>query len=144
MRAGGWRWLPAALVIVALWGMAPRVAALQQQTHSFRPAHKAASLWLRAHGVTSANVVMSRYPAIAFHAGTAWAATPAEEWPQVWRYAQTRNAGYLAVDQWEVERLRPQLGFLLDPAQAPPELRHLATLDDGAGPVVIYRIEGAS
>jgi hypothetical protein len=116
---------------------------LQQQTHSFRPAHKAAGLWLRAHGVTGADVVMSRYPAIAFHAGAAWAATPAEEWPQVWQYAQAHSAGYLVVDRWEVERLRPQLSFLLDPAQAPPELRHLATLDDGAGPVVIYRIKEA-
>ncbi|MCD6290343.1 MAG: glycosyltransferase family 39 protein [Anaerolineae bacterium] len=140
-RWSGWRWLPAVLVILLLWGMAPRVAALQQRTHSFQPAHKTAGLWLRERGATADDVVMSRYPAIAFYAGTRWAATPAEEWPQVLRYARTHNVDYLVVDEWEVKRLRPQLGFLLDPAKAPPELRHLATFDSGAGPVVVYRLE---
>ncbi len=142
-RWRAWRWLPAALVILSLWAMAPQVAALQKRTHSFQPAHKTAGLWLRDLGVTADDVVMSRYPAIAFHAGAAWAATPAEEWPQVLRYARARRVRYLVVDQWEVERLRPQLGFLLHPDQAPPELEHLATLRGGAGPVVIYRLEAA-
>ncbi len=140
----GWRWLPAALVLLVLWGMGPQVAALQRQTHSFQTAHKVAGQWLRAHGVTADDVVMSRYPAIAFHAGAAWAATPAEDWPQVLRYARARGAKYLVVDEWEVKRLRPQLEFLLDPSQAPPELRHLATLEGNAGPVVIYRLEAGS
>jgi 4-amino-4-deoxy-L-arabinose transferase-like glycosyltransferase len=143
-RGRVWRWIPAALVVLALWGMAPRVAVLQQYTHSFQPAHKAAGLWLREQGVTAGDVVMSRYPAIAFYAGTRWAATPAEEWPQVLQYARSRNVDYLVVDQWEVNRLRPQLGFLLDPAQAPPELQYLATFDSGAGPVVVYRLKPGS
>ncbi|HEY65304.1 MAG TPA: glycosyltransferase family 39 protein [Caldilineae bacterium] len=138
-----WRWLPAVLVLLILWLMAPQVAALQQRTHSFQRTHKTAGYWLRDHGVTAEDVVMCRYPAIAFHAGAAWAATPAEEWPWVLRYARARGADYLVVDQWEVERLRPQLRFLLDPAQAPPELEHLATLRGGVGPVVIYRLRVA-
>jgi hypothetical protein len=92
---------------------------------------------LRVLGATDDAVVMSRYPAIAFHAGTAWAPTPAAAWPDVAAYARNRNARYLVVDEWET-RLRPALRSLLDPSQAPPELRHLSTVDEDAGPVVIY------
>jgi hypothetical protein len=79
---------------------------------------------------------MSRYPAIAFHAGTRWAATPAEDWPAVLAYARQRNARYLAIDGWEAQ-LRPQLAFLMTPSLAPPELRYLATVDSD-DPVVLY------
>ena len=74
----------------------------------------------------------------AAHAGTRWAATPAEEWPAVLAYARQHGARYLALDGWEAH-LRPQLSFLLDPGQAPPELRHLATVA-GEDPVVLYEI----
>ena len=47
------------------------------------------------------------------------------------------GARYLAIDGWEAQ-LRPQLAFLMDPSQAPPELRHVATLTSGNDPVVIY------
>ena len=41
----------------------------------------------------------------------------------------------------EARALRPQFLPLLDhPAQAPPELAYLETIDDGTGPVVLYRI----
>jgi hypothetical protein len=82
---------------------------------------------------------MSRYPAIAFHAGAAWAPTPAATWPDVAAYAEKRHAIYLVVDEWET-RLRPALKPLLDPATAPAGLHHLATMDAGSGLVVIYEL----
>jgi hypothetical protein len=128
---------PAALLAVLLVALGPRVWVTMQRTHSFQPGHLAAATELRQLGVPEDAVVMSRYPAIAFHAGTRWAATPAEEWPAVLAYAQQRGAEYLAIDGWEAQ-LRPQLAFLLDPAQAPPQLQHLATVTSGNQPVVIY------
>jgi len=128
---------PALLLAVLLVALGPRVWVTMQRTHSFQPGHLAAAAALREQGAPADAVVMSRYPAIAFHAGTRWAATPAEEWPAVLRYARQYGARYLAIDGWEAQ-LRPQLAFLMDPSQAPPELRHVATLTSGNDPVVIY------
>ncbi len=36
-------------------------------------------------------------------------------------------------------RLRPQLAFLLGPAQAPRELEHLRTFEDGQRKTLVYR-----
>jgi hypothetical protein len=129
---------PALALAALLLVLGPRVWATMQRTHSFQPGHLAAAAELRQAGAAGEAVVMSRYPAIAFHAGTRWAATPAEEWPAVLRYARQRDARYFAIDGWEA-RLRPQLAFLLDPAQAPPELRYLTTVTSGNEPVVIYQ-----
>ncbi len=130
---------PAVLLAALLLALGPRVWVTMQRTHSFQPGHLTAAAELRQQGAPADAVVMSRYPAIAFHAGTRWAATPAEDWPAVLSYGRQRNARYLAIDGWEA-RLRPQLAFLLDPAQAPPELRHLATITSGNDPVVLYEI----
>jgi hypothetical protein len=127
---------PALLLALLLLALGPATWSAQQRTHSFQPGHLAAAAELRELGAPADAVVLSRYPAIAFHAGTRWAATPAEEWPTVLRYARQHGARYLAIDGWEA-RLRPQLAFLLDPALAPPELRYLATTE-GDDPVVLY------
>ncbi len=129
--------LPALALAVALLWQAPRVWAATQQTRSFQPGHALAAAELRARGAPADAVVMSRYPAIAFHAGTRWAPTPAATWPEVAAYARSRGARYLVVDAWEVS-LRPKVRALLDPAAAPADLRHVATVEAGAGPVVIY------
>jgi hypothetical protein len=129
---------PAVLLALALLWLQPRMWASSQHTRSFQPGHLAAAAELQAQGVTAETVVMSRYPAIAFHAGTRWAPTPAASWPEIEAYARRHEARYLVVDQWETE-LRPQLRALLDPAQTPPALEYVATIDRGAGPVVLYR-----
>lgn len=131
--------LPALLLALALLWQGPRLWAALQRTNSFQPAHLAAAAALRERGVPADAVVMSRYPAIAFHAGTRWAPTPAAEWGDVLAYARRHAARYLAVDAWEI-KLRPQLNALLDPAAAPAELEHVATRDSGAGPVLLYRV----
>jgi 4-amino-4-deoxy-L-arabinose transferase-like glycosyltransferase len=127
---------PALLLAVLLLALGPQVHSAMQRTRSFQPGHLAAAAELAASGAPADAVVMSRYPAIAFHAGTRWAATPAEDWPAVLAYARQRDARYLAIDGWEAQ-LRPQLAFLLTPSLAPPELRYLATVDSD-DPVVLY------
>ncbi len=130
--------MPALILALALLWQQPRLWALMQQTNSFQPAHVAAASELQALGVTPSAVVLSRYPAIAFHAGTRWAPTPAASWPEVLRYARAHVASYLVIDEWETH-LRPQLKYLLDAGAAPPELAHVATLQAGAASVVLYR-----
>lgn len=134
-RAAGF--LPVVLLVLALLWQQPRLWRSMQRSNSFQPGHVAAANWLRSAGATAEATVLSRYPAIAFHAGTRWAPTPAAAWPEVAAYAVRRGADYLVIDAWEA-RLRPQLAFLLDPGRAPAALRYLATVDAGAGPVVIY------
>ena len=132
--------VPAILLATLLLVLGPRLRVVMQVTHSFQPSHLSAASELRGLGASSEDVVMSRYPAIAFHAGTRWAATPAEEWPDVLAYARKRNTRYLAFDSWEAD-LRPQLSFLLIPSQAPPELRYLTTVQNERDPVVIYEFK---
>ena len=131
---------PALLLAGLLLVLGPRLWTVMQVTHSFQPSHLAAADALRSLGAAPDDVVMSRYPAIAFHAGARWAATPAEDWPQVLAYARQHGARYLAFDDWEAE-LRPQLSFLLIPSQAPPEIRYLTTIEDGRDPVVLYEFK---
>jgi hypothetical protein len=127
---------PALLLAVLLLALGPQVWNAMQRTHSFQPGHLAAAAELSTSGARADAVIMSRYPAIAFHAGTRWAATPAEDWPAVLAYARQRDARYLAIDGWEAQ-LRPQLAFLMTPSLAPPELRYMATVDSD-DPVVLY------
>ena len=108
---------PALILALALLWLQPPMWASSLRTRSFQPGHLAAGVQLQALGVTAGTVVMSRYPAIAFHAGTRWAPTPAASWPEVEAYAQRNGVRFLAVDRWETES-RPQLAPLLDPARA--------------------------
>ena len=132
--------LPALLVALFLLWSGPRLWSLMQSTHSFQPGHLAAAADLRGRGVTAGDTVMSRYPAIAFHAGAAWAPTPDEAWPTVEAYARLHGARYLAMDGWEAS-LRPQLSFLVIPGEAPAGLRYLETVEAGPDPVVLYEFE---
>lgn len=132
------RALPALLLAVLLLWQAPRLWSQLQVGGGFRPAHRAAAEALIAAGAGPDDLVLSRFPAIAFHAGTRWAPTPAAAWPEVAAYAQRKGAGFLALDAKEAA-LRPALAFLLDPAQAPAELAYLTTVDDKAGPLILYR-----
>ena len=132
------RALPVLLLALLMLWQAPRLWEQQQTGGGFRQAHRAAADALVAVGVTQDELVLSRFPAIAFHAGVRWAPTPAASWPEVAAYARRKGATFLALDALEA-RLRPQLAFLLDPAQAPADLEYLNAVDDGTGPVLIYR-----
>ena len=134
-----WLAAPLALLLIVLAWETPRVWARLQVTNSHQPAHLLIAEKLKAEAGGNAVRVMSRYPAIAFHADAAWTPTPAASWEETLAYARRKGATRLVVDQYEA-RLRPQLAFLLDPGQAPDALEYLATVDAGRGPVVAYRI----
>ncbi|MGC8825437.1 MAG: ArnT family glycosyltransferase [Anaerolineae bacterium] len=139
---GTWRtWLAGALAVLlaalSLW-MMPRAAATTS-LGSFRPAHRAAGLWLAEH-IQPGDTVMSRYPAIAFHAGAAWVPTPNASIPDVLAYAYAHGADYFVLDERETRTLRPQLAPLLD-VQEMPGLRRLAELEDEGARIVIFRLE---
>lgn len=131
---------PAVALSLLLLALGPVVWQRMQRTHSFQPGHLAAAAELRALGVTADTTVMSRYPAIAFHAGTRWAPTPFEPWPEVEAYARAHDADYLALDGWEAS-LRPVYDFLLTPSLAPPGLHYVTTIDASDDPVLIYKFQ---
>ena len=60
----------------------------------FRQAHLAAADALVAAGATQDALVLSRFPAIAFHAGMRWAPTPAASWAEVATYARRKGARF--------------------------------------------------
>jgi hypothetical protein len=132
--------VPVLLLAALLIVLGPRLRIIMQSTHSFQFGHVYAGEALNQLGASPDDVVLSRYPAIAYHAGTRWAATPAEEWPEVLAYARQRQARFLAFDSWEAQ-LRPQLSFLTIPSQAPPELTYLTTVQGGRDPVLLYEFK---
>jgi len=125
------------LAVVSLW-ITPRVAATTS-LGSFRPAHRAAGLWLAEH-IQPGDTVMSRYPAVAFHAGAEWVPTPNAPIPDVLAYAYAHGADYFVLDERETRQLRPQLAPLLE-VQEMPGLRRLAELEDADARIVIFRLE---
>ncbi len=124
------------LAAVSLW-MMPRAAATTSPG-SFRPAHRAAGLWLAEH-IQPGDTVMARYPAVAFHAGAAWVPTPNAPIPDVLAYAYAHGADYFVLDERETRSLRPQLADLLD-VQEMPGLHRLAELEDEGARIVIFRL----
>lgn len=132
-------WLPTFALILFLLAWTPRQAA-NAYTGGTRPTHNLAAAALAPH-IQPGDIVMSRYAAIAFHAGADWVPTPAADVPAVLTFAAHKNADFWAIDAEEARSLRPQFLPLLDsPAQAPPELEYLDIIDDGSGPVLLYRI----
>lgn len=100
---------------------------------------KEAGEWLRLHAPPEA-AVMSRSPEISLYADRPSLPSPNADWPQVLDYARRNGASYYVADRRELTELRPQLSFLADPAQAPPELIHETTIEGRYGQAtVIYR-----
>ncbi len=137
VRAWPWGLAVAALCVAFLLVQTHQLRNLLSVTQSFQTGHVEAAETLREIGITPDTVVMSRYPAIAFHSGAAWTPTPAATWEEVRAYARAKGAHYLVMDEREAQ-WRPQLAFLLDPQNAPPELRHIATLGTEPRKVVVY------
>ncbi len=143
----GWRrwgtWLPTLAIVAFLVVAQPRIMN-NTARGSFRFAHKTVGLWMHDTGLTTPDtVVMTRYPAIAFYADAQWEPTPNATWPEVLRYARHVGADYFVLDEREVETLRPQLAFLVEGTDIPPELE-LVHVDRSEGAaLVVYRIKPA-
>ncbi|MBC7258330.1 MAG: glycosyltransferase family 39 protein [Chloroflexi bacterium] len=144
-EAPRWRrwgtWLPTLLIVAMLVVALPRIMD-NTARGSFRFAHKTVGLWIKdALPTTRDTVIMARYPAIAFYADARWEPTPNATWPEVLRYARHVGADYFVLDSREVEKLRPQLAFLMDKTQIPPELE-LVHVDTSEGEtLMVYRIK---
>jgi hypothetical protein len=128
--------LPALLLCLALLALTPTVMAATS-TGSWRHAHRTIGLWLKpsAHDA----VVMSRYPAIAFHADAhKWVATPNAEIEAIRPYLTAKQVRYWVIDEREI-KLRPQFKPLVE-GQAPPwlHLLHQTTLDGEQ--LVVYEV----
>ena len=129
--------VPVALLLVFFVLMLPREAA-GTSLGSYRSAHRDAGLWL-AESMEPGAIVMSRYPAIAFHAGANWVPTPNATISEVLRYAHSHGADYFVLDERETVSLRPQLADLIQTEKA-PGLEWLAEIDDEGEKLVIYRV----
>jgi len=134
------RALPTLLLVVFLIALQPRVVAGYTDTGSYRLEHKTLGLWLKDRLPRDA-VVMSRYPAIAFYADVKWEPTPNAEFEALMRYARFQKVDYFVLDEGETNSLRPQLAYLFDPDQIPPELE-LVHVDQSTGDrLAIFRLQ---
>jgi hypothetical protein len=137
-------WLPT-IAIVGL--LLVSLANVMEDTArgSFRFAHKSVGLWMNEAGLTTQDtVIMARYPAVAFYADARWEPTPNAAWPDVLRYARHVGADYFVLDGREVEKLRPQLAFLMDETQIPPELERVHVDTSEGERLLVFRIKPAS
>ncbi len=100
--------------------------------------YRAAGLALRDR-IPAGSHIYARKRQIPFYAGGIWEWLPFADLEGVLAQAQIRDIEYLVVDQYTTPALRPQLTYLLDPANAPDTLT-LVYADD-VGEVVVYRIE---
>ncbi len=132
--------LPALVPLLFFAWMIPQVNA-NTGTGSWTPAHRRVGLWMKANlppGLT----VMSRYPAIAFHADAErWLPTPNDSWLKTLHYAQVKGVDFFVLDEREARRLRPQLAPLLDPATRTPGLERIyADTGDADNEQVVFRL----
>jgi len=139
-RFGALVWVPLTLMTLFLLLYGPRYIDTATNPGSTRPAHRMAGEVL-ASELNPTDIVMSRYSAIPFHAGTEWVPTPAADVNAALAYAQSKGASFWAIDAIEAEVLRPQFRPLIQDSAPPPEgLEVFTSVDDGDGAVVIYRI----
>ena len=130
--------VPTLAVMALLLAMHPAVLAKVTAVGSVRMEHKRLGEWL-APQVNAQTVIMSRYPAIAFHADTRWVPTPNADVPAVLRYAHHKQAGYFIVDEQEL-RYRPQFAGLLAGERSVAGLERIPVDPGIADDLVVYRV----
>lgn len=133
-------WAPLLLLLLFFVFYTPRQVESATNPGSTRKVHDLAAAAL-APEIEPGDIVMARYVSIAFHAGAEWIPTPAADIDAVLNFARNKGADYWAVDGFEARVLRPQFLPLIEhPESPPPGLEFVTEVDDGTGPVVIYRI----
>ncbi|MFH1084366.1 MAG: glycosyltransferase family 39 protein [Chloroflexota bacterium] len=130
--------VPTLAVVALLLAMHPTVLARVTSVGSVRMDHKRVGEWL-APRVSPETVIMSRYPAIAFHADARWVPTPNAELPAVLRYARHKGAAYWVVDAHEL-RYRPQFAELLARERPIAGLKRVPVDADVADDLAVYRV----
>jgi hypothetical protein len=89
--------------------------------------------------VSRDTVIMSRYPAIAFHADAKWVPTPNASWSEVMRYARHKGAELVAIDEREIQ-YREQFKSILTGDQVPAELDLVFEDTSDEERLVVYRL----
>lgn len=132
--------LPALAPLLFFAWMIPWVNA-NTSTGSWTPAHRRVGLWMKAN-LPPDLTVMSRYPAIAFHADAGrWVPTPNASWAETQHYAQAKGVDFFVLDEREARRLRSQLAPLLDPATRTSGLERIySDTGDEDDELVIFRL----
>lgn len=128
------------LVGMFLLALQPSVQEALRVPNSFRPDHRTVGEWLRDHAEPDATV-MSRYPAIAFHAERRWVATANAPLEDLRHYALDHGVDYFVVDRRELG-LRPQFTPLVEGGPAPDWLEEVARFRTEEEVLVVYRLRG--
>lgn len=125
----------AALLLGGVWQQCS--ASLAGQASLF-PSHQQIGTWLAAASQPG-EPIMTRNSEIALYAGRPLVALPNASWQEIVAYGAAHGARYLALDDWEVETLRPQLAPLLRPDSTPPELSLMTTVSDPRRTTYLFR-----
>jgi len=102
--------------------------------------YQALGEWMRANGVGRGEGVMARKRPVPFYAGARWEWLPFTDTAGLLDYAAERGARYVVIDERTVPTLRPQLAYLLDPAEAPDNLELVMEISEGDKKILLYRI----
>ena len=130
----------APLVAVLVWFVVALPAEMRgTSVGSYRLGHKTVGLWL-GERVTPETVVMSRYPAIAFYAGTVWRPTPNASVDEMLEYARYKTVDYLVLDERETVQMRPQFRPLLDGVELPAPLERVHVDASEGERLVVFRL----
>lgn len=127
---------PALVLALVLLVAHPLVLERVTDVGSVRPEHKVLGEQL-ATELDRDTVMMCRYPAIAFHADTAWVPTPNATWEQVLDYARSKGVDVFCIDEREL-RYRPQFQGLVSGDHVPPELTLRYAINGGGERLVVY------
>ena len=102
--------------------------------------YKTLGAWMREQAISGSDVgVLARKRQPAFYAGARWEWLPLADTDGLLAYAASHQAQYIVIDERTVPTLRPQLAYLLNPAQAPPTLK-VIHVEDSEKKIVLYQI----
>jgi hypothetical protein len=102
--------------------------------------YKALGEWMAQNHVGQGEVVMARKRQVPFYAGARWEWLPLTDTAGLLARAAERDARYVVIDERLVPSLRPDLAYLLNPANAPSQLRLTIEMDVGGNRILLYRI----
>ncbi|MBC7263145.1 MAG: glycosyltransferase family 39 protein [Chloroflexi bacterium] len=106
------------------------------------PAPREAGLWLKAN-TPPETLLMTRDTQVPFYAERPWIPSANEPYERLIHYARKNRVQYWVVDEREVTVIRPQLSFLADTTNPPPELEFVRKFSGGKWAVIVYRLVAA-
>jgi 4-amino-4-deoxy-L-arabinose transferase-like glycosyltransferase len=121
--------------------MIPFIRGAESYAGKYPHEHKAMGLILRDSNVSADTVIMAVTPHVAFYAGTRLKIMPWGAYPEIISYARYHNVDFIVIDEDFIPR-RPQMMFLLDDREAPPELQLAYSLEnENRKKIMVYRLK---